>query len=210
MPKPILLIEHVNAVEGNILTEASSDGKDVYLQGIFMQAETRNRNNRIYPLHEMQQAMTIANKEIVEEGGIWGELDHPKGATINMDRVSHIITELHFDGNNVIGRAKVMDTPMGLIAKELIKSGRRVGMSSRGGGRLNESGIVSDFSFITVDMVATPSAKAATPGAIYESLEQSEDGRRILTLAEAVRDDKAAQKHFIKEFHKFFEGLKAK
>lgn len=207
MSDTILLVENITAGEGNIISESTKDGKNVYLHGIFMQAETRNRNDRIYPLDEMCNAVSSARKEIEEQGGIFGELDHPKGATINLDRISHIITDLRMEGNNVIGKARLLDTPMGLIGKELLKSGRRVGISSRGGGKLNESGIVSDFTFITADMVATPSARNATPMAIYESLMDDAKGRKVLTLAESVREDEAAQKHLGKALNDFFEAL---
>lgn len=206
----ILLTENISANEGNIIMENSSCNKGVSIHGIFAQAAIRNRNNRIYPLSEMCNAITKANEEIVREGGIFGELDHPNGATVNLDRVSHIITELYMEGNNVIGRAKLLNTPMGLIAKALYESGRRVGISTRGGGRLNESGEVSGFTFITADLVCNNSAPDAKPTAIYEALEDTAKGRKVLTLAESILQDESAQKHLMKAFNEFFETLKIK
>lgn len=206
-----ILIESVSPSEGNILTESINGGKDVYLKGTFMQADIENRNKRKYPLSEMVQAVALANEAIQSHGGIFGELDHPQGVTINMDRISHVITELYMDGNNAIGKCKLLNTPMGIIAKELANSGCRYGVSSRGMGRVNEStGQVEGFVLVTVDLVATPSAPGAMPLPIYEALQEEAKGRRILTLAESIREDAVAQKHFAKEFQKFFESFKTK
>lgn len=203
-----LLIEQLVPSEGNIITESKQSGKDVWIQGIFMQAEMKNRNGRNYPLNEMVNAVKQANMLIEENGGIFGELDHPQTITINMDRISHVITELYMDGTNVIGKAKLLDTPMGLIAKELAKSGCRYGVSSRGAGTVNESGQVSGFGLVTVDLVCTPSASSAVPNVIYESIENASNGKQIITLAEQVRHDDSAQKYFQKEILKFLnEGL---
>ena len=202
-----VLIESLGATEANIITETFKDKKDTYLQGIFMQAEQKNRNNRIYPLDEMVNAVSSMNEHIQQYGGLFGELDHPENRlSIAMDRISHVITELRMDGNNVIGKAKLLETPMGLIAKEIAKSGARYGVSSRGAGQVNESGIVSGFRLVTVDLVATPSAHGAMPNTIYESLQQHKKGQ-ILTLAEAVREDADAQKYFKKEMKKFISEI---
>ena len=204
----LILIEHVTAMEGGIITEAAHDGKNVFLKGTFMQAEIQNRNKRRYPLAEINSAVVKAQEQIKSHGGIFGELDHPQNITINMDRISHVITEMYMDGNNAIGKAKLLDTPMGLIAKELARSGVRYGVSSRGAGQVNESGDVSGFMLITVDLVATPSAPGAMPNTVYESLEASTAGRKVLTLAESVSADPDAQKYFEREIMKFLnEGL---
>lgn len=206
-----ILIEELSPTESNIITEASTQGKDVFLNGIFMQACIKNRNGREYPLNEISSAVNIAQQRIKEHNGIFGELDHPQTLNINLDRISHVITELRMDGNNAYGRAKLLETPMGLIGKELIRSGVRIGVSSRGAGAVNESGGVSGFSFVTVDIVATPSAPGAMPSAVYESLERSIHGNKVKTLAEELQHDVAAQKYFIKEFNKFLnENLFAK
>ena len=200
--KTQLLIEKLSPNEANMITEASAQGKDVWLKGIFMQAEIKNRNGRIYPLTEMVSAVGQLTKQIQENNGVFGELDHPETLTINLKNISHVITEMRLDGHNVIGKAKLLDTPMGLIGKELIKSGVRTGVSSRGAGNVNSDGIVEGFTVITVDIVATPSAMGATPSSVYESL-QSKTGIKVLTLAEQIQHDKNAQKYFKKEFEKF-------
>ena len=205
-----LLIEELSPTESHLITESSQDGKDMYLSGIFMQAELKNRNGRVYPIAEITRAVDGARKCITEHNGIFGELDHPQSLTINLDRISHAITEMRMDGNNAIGRARLLETPMGKIAKELVRSGVRLGVSSRGAGAVNES-MVADFNFVTVDIVATPSAPGAMPDTVYESLEMSANGRQVLSLAEQVSDDPRAQYYFKKAFIKFLnEGLFAK
>lgn len=197
------LFEQLMPSEGNIITESSKSGNEAWIQGIFMQADVKNRNGRVYPLQEMVNAVKQANVTITENGGIFGELDHPQTLTINMDRISHIITELKVDGSNVLGKARLLNTPMGLIAQELSKSGVRYGVSSRGAGTVNESGQVSGFSVVTVDLVATPSAAGAMPKTIYESLNMGNNSNEILTLAESVQHDPKAQEYFKKEIMKF-------
>lgn len=207
--KQTILVEHLNAATGNILTEASQDGRNVYLSGVVMQADIKNRNGRIYPMTEMAMAVKGMNESIKEYGGVFGELDHPADRiSINLDRVSHVITEVYMDGSNVMGKMKLLDTPVGLIAKELAKSGVRYGVSSRGTGVVNES-VVSNFSLQTIDLVATPSAQGAYPTTMFEALEEQK-GRKVLTLAEAVREDPSAQKYFESEIKKFLASIKVK
>lgn len=204
--KQTILVEHLNAAQGNIITEAVNDGKNVFLSGIVMQADIQNRNGRIYPLAEMTAAVNSMRQSIKEYGGVFGELDHPADRiSINLDRVSHVITEVYMDGSNVMGKMKILDTPVGLIAKELAKSGVRYGVSSRGTGVVSE-GMVSNFSLQTIDLVATPSAHGAYPTTMYEALEEQK-GRKVLTLAEAVREDPNAQKYFESEVKKFLQSL---
>jgi hypothetical protein len=205
-----LLIEELTPTESHLISEATQDGKDMYLSGVFMQAVIKNRNGRSYPLSEITRAVDGAQKTIKEHNGNFGELDHPQSLTINLDRISHAITDMRMEGNNAIGRAKLLETPMGAIAKELVRSGVRLGVSSRGAGSVNESQ-VSDFNFVTVDIVATPSAPGAMPDTVYESLELSQNGRQVLTLAEQLQTDPEAQVYFKKAFMKFLnEGLFAK
>jgi hypothetical protein len=207
--KNIVLVEHVLPNEGNIITESFNNGKDVYLKGTLMQAEVLNRNKRKYRLGELTEAVAIANQQIQSHGGIFGELDHPQGITINMDRISHVITEMYMNGNDAIGTCKLLNTPMGLIAKELANSGCRYGVSSRGMGRVNEStGEVEGFALVTVDLVATPSAPGAMPIPVYESLQDSIKGQRVMTIAESIREDEAAQKHLRKALLDFARSLK--
>ncbi len=205
--KPSILVEHLNAAQGNILTEASGDGKNVFLSGIVMQADIKNRNGRVYPLAEMNSAVTSMRQSIQEYGGVFGELDHPADRiSINLDRVSHVITEVYMDGANVIGKMKLLDTPVGLIAKELAKSGVRYGVSSRGTGVVNES-VVSNFSLQTIDLVATPSAMGAYPTPVYEALEELKSGRKVMTLAESLKQDPAAQEYFKKAIMQFVADI---
>ncbi len=206
-----ILVEELNPTEANIIEESSPDGKSCWLSGIFMQAEIQNRNGRKYPLNEISNAVKAAQDRIKESNGIFGELDHPQSLTINLDRISHVITEMYMEGSNARGKAKLLDTPMGQIAKELVKSEVRLGVSSRGAGTVLESGGVEGFQFVTVDIVAQPSAPGAIPDTVYESLQASRHGQQALTLAEQVRNDPAAQKYFVKEITKFLEeGLFAK
>lgn len=200
-----LLIEELTPVEANIVTEGGEAGKDAWLSGIFMQADIKNRNGRVYPSTEISEAVKIATQTIKERNGIMGELDHPQTLSINLDRVSHIITEINMQGNNAVGKAKMLNTPMGNIARELINSGVSLGVSSRGAGTVNESGGVSGFQFVTVDIVAQPSAPNAYPQTVYESLQMANNGHNIMDLAEAIRHDQDAQKYLKKEILKWLE-----
>lgn len=199
MSSPILLIEELMPSECSLVQESSGDGKSLWISGIFMQADLKNRNGRNYPLSEIAAAVTGSKGRIVEQNGIMGELDHPQSLNINLDRVSHIITELWMQGANAYGKAKLLNTPMGMIAQELIKSGVKIGVSSRGAGNVNESGLVNGFQFITVDIVAQPSAPNAYPGSMYESLQVAKNGKNILSVAEAAQHDAAAQKYLKEE-----------
>ena len=196
-----LLFEELEPSVANLLSESSEDGKTLWLNGIFMQAEVQNRNQRVYPLDEVTAAVNNLRESIAATNGVMGELDHPTTISLNLDRVSHIIKDIRMEGNNAIGRAEIINTPMGNIAKELIKSGVHLGVSSRGTGSVNE-GKVSGFNVVTVDIVANPSAQGAVPNAIYESLDNKQ-GKQILSLSEAVRTDPAAQKYFTTEFKKW-------
>jgi len=208
--KSILLIEELSPSIANMIEESSTDGKNVFLSGVFMQGGIKNRNNRNYPVNEIAKAVQDAQKVIQETGGIFGELDHPQTLNINLDRISHVITELKMQGDNAIGRAKLIETPMGRIAKELLKSGVRIGVSSRGAGTVTEEGMVNGFNFITVDIVATPSAPGAMPSTVYESLRNSSSGQQALSLSEELRNDPAAQKYFANAMKKFIEEITKK
>lgn len=209
--KPQILIEELSPEVANLVTETSDDGKHNWLNGVFMQAGIKNRNGREYPLNEIAMAVESANEVIAKTNGIFGELDHPQTLSINLDRISHVITEMRMEGNNAIGRAKLLGTPMGLIAKELVQSGVLLGVSSRGAGTVAESGGVSGFQFVTVDIVAQPSAPGAYPSAVYESLQIAQNGHKILTLAETIQHDPAAQKYLKQEILTWLKtGLFAK
>ena len=151
-------------------------GKDMKIQGVFMQAETKNRNGRVYPLGVLQKEVTRYNKELVSKNRAFGELGHPDGPTVNLDRVSHMIEELVPEGNNIIGKAKILDTPNGKIVKELLNSGAKLGVSSRGMGTLEKKGnanyVKQDFYLATAaDIVADPSAPQAFVEGIMEGKE---------------------------------------
>ena len=206
-----ILIEQLTSEESGLIAESVQDGKDLFLSGVFMQAGIKNRNGRVYDLNEMSAQVKQANTKISETNGILGELDHPNTLNINLDRVSHVISELYLNGQNVMGKAKLLETPMGLIAKQLLNAGVLLGVSSRGAGNVNESGMVQGFNFVTVDIVATPSAPGAVPKSVYESLEMSRHGEQVLSLSEQLVHDEAAQKYFKNEIMKFLnEGLFAK
>lgn len=210
----LLLEEELKPSECNLIQETAVDkdgAKALWLSGIFMQADLKNRNGRNYPLSEITDAVNGTKSRILEQNGILGELDHPQSLQINLDRVSHKITEMWMNGNNAYGKAKLMNTPMGAIAQELIKNDVKLGVSSRGAGNVNESGGVTGFQFITVDIVAQPSAPGAYPGSIYESLQMAKNGTHIMTLSEQIQHDAAAQKYLKKEILKWLsEGIFAK
>lgn len=164
--------------ELNYLTEAREDGsKDHYIEGIFLQANKPNRNGRIYPTHVMDAAVSKYTDSHVNNNRAYGELGHPDGPQINLDRVSHMITNLKKDGDNYIGKAKLAETPMGNIAKGLLKSGANLGVSSRGLGSLkaNKQGIMEvqhDFRLATAaDIVADPSAPDAYVKGVMEGVD---------------------------------------
>lgn len=197
-----LLVERVENPRFIVESSTANGGKDMYINGIFMQAEIKNRNQRVYPYNEIQNACAYAAGMIKENNGIFGELDHPNNLTIDPKNISHAILELRMQGNDAYGKAKILNTPAGLIAKELFNSGVKVGVSSRGAGEVNE-GVVSNFQFITIDVVVNPSAQGATPTAVMESVEHARNSNRILSLAEALNHDDAAQKYFKKEIMKW-------
>lgn len=207
MSNTLLLVEELLPSECQLVQESSQDGKSHWLSGVFMQADIKNRNGRVYPINEISAAVDGAQQRIREQNGILGELDHPSSLQINLDRVSHVITELRMVGSNCYGKARILETPMGKIAQEIARSGLKLGVSSRGAGNVNEGGGVSGFQFITVDIVAQPSAPQAYPQSMYESLQASKTGHNVLSLAEAVRHDPKAQKFLKEELLKWLKQL---
>jgi len=206
-----LLFEELSPSQAGLITEASTDGKHTWLNGVFMQGGIKNRNGRLYPINEIASAVQSAQQKIKESNGIFGELDHPQTLSINLDRISHVITEIRVEGQNAIGKAKLLSTPMGNIARELANSGVALGVSSRGAGQVNEDGGVTDFNFVTVDIVAQPSAPNAYPTTVIESLDIAKNGHNIVSLAEDMKNDPAAQKYFKREIEKWLNtGLFAK
>ena len=167
-----LITEHTNEIE--YLVEGK--GKEQYIKGIFMQSDIKNQNGRVYPHAVLKKEVSNFNNKYVKEGRALGELGHPMGPVINLDRVSHVIKELVEDGKNFVGKAKVMDTPNGKIVKNFISEGVKLGVSSRGMGSLkaNKKGVnevQGDFVLSTVDIVADPSAPDAFVNGIMEGKE---------------------------------------
>ena len=172
-----LITEHTNEIE--YLVEGK--GKEQYIKGIFMQSDIKNQNGRVYPHAVLKKEVSNFNNKYVKEGRALGELGHPMGPVINLDRVSHVIKELVEDGKNFVGKAKVMDTPNGKIVKNFISEGVKLGVSSRGMGSIktNRKGVnevQKDFVLSTVDIVADPSAPDAFVNGIMEGKEFWWDG----------------------------------
>ena len=170
-----LFSEAVDEVE--YITEAKEGGgKNYKIKGIFLQADIKNRNGRIYPMEVLEKEVTRYNKKFINEKRAYGELGHPEGPTVNLERVSHMVTELYPDGKNFIGEAKIMETPMGKIVKNIMDEGCKLGVSSRGMGSLDQKNganyVRDDFYLATAaDIVADPSAPNAFVEGIMEGKE---------------------------------------
>ena len=170
-----LISEAVENVE-YITEEKESGGKSYKIRGIFMQADIKNRNGRLYPMEVLDEEVKKYNKNFIKQNRAFGELGHPDGPTVNLERVSHMITSLKPDGKDFIGEAKIMDTPMGKIVKNLMDEGAKLGVSSRGMGSLRQKGganVVSDDFYLATaaDIVADPSAPNAFVEGIMEGKE---------------------------------------
>lgn len=165
-----LITEHVEDVQ--FLTEDKDGVKEYFIEGIFMQAEKKNRNGRKYPNKVLMKEANRYQKEYVEQNRAMGELGHPDGPTVNLERVSHLIESLKPDGNNIIGRAKILETPYGKIVKNLMQGGVKLGVSSRGMGSLEQKNGVNivkdDFMLSAIDIVADPSAPDAFVDGVME------------------------------------------
>lgn len=195
-----LIAEQVEDVQ--YIVEAKEDGnKNVFIEGIFLQGNMKNRNGRVYPVEVLAKEVKRYTEQYINQSRAFGELGHPEGPTINLDRVSHMVTELKQDGDNFIGKAKITDTPMGRIVKEIIAEGGRLGVSSRGMGSLKQSGgasvVQSDFYLATAaDIVADPSAPQAFVNGIMEGKEWIWDGGLLKekTIEETRMEVEAAAK----------------
>ena len=202
------LYEYLTPQHAKLKLTESEDGKDLFMQGLFIQGEVENQNGRVYPRDEIQRAVENVRSRLGEGETVMGELDHPEELQINLDRVSHIITSMEMDGDNGMGKLKIIETPMGNIATALLKAGAKLGVSSRGSGNVNDNGKVSDFDIVTVDIVAQPSAPDAYPKTIYESLFNMRGGAQMFDTASALTHDKSAEKHLMKAITGFINELK--
>lgn len=192
-----------------ILEEANAQGgKDMCMKGIFIQGDVRNQNQRVYPVREIARAVNSITEKLSVGQSVMGELDHPEELAINLDRVSHLITEMWMDGADGYGKLKIVPTPMGNIVKTLLLSGAKLGVSSRGSGNVGDDGAVSDFEIITVDIVAQPSAPNAFPRTIYESLFNMKGGSRVMGTAREALTEAAAQKQLVRDLQRFIQELK--
>tara|TARA_B100000965_G_scaffold334834_1_gene300446 strand:+ start:1303 stop:1956 length:654 start_codon:yes stop_codon:yes gene_type:complete len=215
-----LITEEVSKVK--FITEGKGAKKKMYIEGVFLQGDLKNRNGRMYPINTLSKEVGRYNEAFVQKGRALGELGHPEGPTVNLDRVSHKITSLRREGNNFIGKAQLLETPMGKIAKSLISEGVTLGVSSRGVGSLKEdhaSGckvVGEDFMLATAaDIVADPSAPDAFVSGIMEGKEWIWDGgilreqlaertqKRINTLV----DQKSLEEHKLSLFNDFLSNL---
>ena len=184
--------------QAGIVVESKDEnnGKSLYMKGICIQGGVKNANQRVYPVNEIQRAVSTLNDQIKGGYSVLGEVDHPEGLNINLDRVSHMVNEMWMDGPNGYGKMKILPTPMGTLVKTMLESGVKLGVSSRGSGNVTESsGEVSDFEIITVDVVAQPSAPGAYPTPIYEHLMNARGGMKAYELAQATKEDTKAQRY---------------
>ena len=190
------LRENLSFDQANIVLENANEGKDLYMKGICIQGGVRNANQRVYPVNEIGRAVKTLNEQISGGYSVLGEVDHPEGLNINLDRVCHMVTEMWMDGPNGYGKLKILPTPMGQLVRTMLEAECKLGVSSRGSGNVTESsGEVSDFEIITVDVVAQPSAPGAYPTPIYEHLMNARGGMKAYELAQATKEDAKAQKY---------------
>jgi len=213
-----LITEMTEDVQFIVEDDNEGGPKSHYIEGIFMQAEKKNRNGRVYPIKILKNEVDRYNKEFVGKNRAMGELNHPEGPTVNLDRVSHIIKDLNVDGNNITGRAKILDTPMGKIAKNLIDEGAKLGVSSRGMGSLEEKKGVNyvkdDFMLSAVDLVADPSAPGAFVNGIMEGREWIWDGnilreRQIQDYKDIIEKSskRELEENMLKVFKNFMSSI---
>ena len=179
------------------------------MKGIFIEGGVKNANSRVYPVNEIQNAVESINEQIKGGYSVLGEVDHPEGLNINLDRVSHMIEGMWCDDGKGYGKLKILETPMGNLVRTFIEGGVKLGVSSRGSGNVSEdgSGKVSDFEIVTVDIVAQPSAPSAFPSPIYEHLMNTKGGYKALQLGREVQHDAKAQKYLKESLVNIINGL---
>jgi len=204
------LREHLTFDQAQVTLESKGEGdnKDLYLKGICIQGGVKNANQRVYPVSEIGNAVKTLKDQIDGGYSVLGEVDHPDDLKVNLDRVSHMITDMWMDGPNGFGKMKILPTPMGNLVKTMLESGVKLGVSSRGAGEVNEStGEVNGFEIITVDVVAQPSAPGAYPTPIYEHLMNTRGGYSALRAAHEVSQDTKAQKYLKEQMLRVIKGL---
>lgn len=208
-----ILVEKLSVNQAGLIVEAlepQANGlRPLFMQGIFIQGGVTNHNRRFYPVTEIRNAVEQVNTHIAEGNDVLGECDHPEGLDIALDRVSHKIVKMWMDGNNGMGKLKILSTPMGNIIRALIEDEVRLGVSSRGDGKLDNRGNVSNFVITTVDIVAKPSAPNAYPSIVHESL-NSRRGAVIEDLAKAMCNDAKALDYLKSEMRTFINSINKK
>ena len=208
--KPTYLREHLSFDQSGIVMESDDkDGKNLHLKCIAIQGGIRNANQRVYPVDEIERAVKTLNDQIQNGYSVLGEVDHPDDLKVNLDRVSHMITNMWMEGPNGYGKFKILPTPMGNLIRTMLEAGVKLGVSSRGSGNVDDmSGKVSDFEIITVDIVAQPSAPGAYPTPVYEHLMNSRGGYKAFQVAKEVKEDPKAQKYLQESLLQIIKGLK--
>lgn len=202
-----------DAARMEVLHEDVNDGKggkNCYMKGIFIQGGVKNHNERVYPVNEISKAVSAINEQIKGGYSVLGEVDHPDDLKINLDRVSHMITDMWMDGPNGFGKLKILPTPMGQLVQTMLDSGVKLGVSSRGSGNVEGDGKVSDFEIVTVDVVAQPSAPNAYPTAIYEGLMNMRGGAQVFEMAKEASADQRVQKYLKEQVTRLIKDLKLK
>ena len=189
--------------------EDNKGGKNLFLKGIAIQGGIKNANQRVYPVSEITRAVRTLNDQITGGYSVLGEVDHPDDLKVNLDRVSHMITDMWMDGPNGYSKMKILPTPMGNLIRTMLESGVKLGVSSRGSGSVDDrSGEVAEFEIITVDIVAQPSAPGAYPTPVYEHLMNARGGMKAFTVAQEVKEDPKAQKYLQETLLHVIKGLK--
>ena len=204
------LREHLSFDQARVVLESDDkEGKNLFLKGIAIQGGIRNANQRVYPVGEITNAVKTLNDQIQNGYSVLGEVDHPDDLKVNLDRVSHMITDMWMDGPNGYGKMKILPTPMGNLIRTMLEAGVKLGVSSRGSGNVNDrTGEVADFEIITVDIVAQPSAPGAYPTPVYEHLMNMRGGNRAIGVAHEVKQDPKAQKYLREAMLNIINGLK--
>jgi len=206
-----LLQENLTFEQAGIIVESANEGKDLFLKGICIQGGVKNANERIYPVNEIASAVKTLNDQITTGNSVLGEVDHPEGLQVNLERVCHVVESMWMDGPNGFGKLKILPTPMGTLVKTMLDSGVKLGVSSRGSGNVNEAtGQVSEFEIVTIDVVAQPSAPNAYPTAIYEGLLNMKHGHKVLEIAREAKHDTAVQRYLKDEVLKLIQDLKVR